>query len=122
MKTRLTELDLLADRLRKCYQFERNQLNRQFSRPGDYRVPQLWRGGGREKEGKSVFRQLALFCRNQGIDPVSYVQWCLHPAHVQLGHPPEPNQLLATRKMDAYRDSQPKLHLALKGSFGREGD
>ena len=120
MKANRSDLDALADRLRKCYQFERNQLARHFGRPDGYRVPQRCRPGGREKAGRTAFHQLALFCRKQGIDPVHYVQWCLGGDQVLLGSPPEPNQLLAPQKMADYRESQEKLRPHCLASLQRE--
>lgn len=120
MTTSRSDLDILADKLRKCYQFERNQLLRSHNRPDNYEVPEHWRGGGREKKGKSTFHQLALFCQKQEIDPIHYIQWCLHPAQVLLEKPPEPNQLLTLLKMNTYRESQPKRRKAQLEAFNRE--
>src|SRR4051794_15219629 len=103
MKRTDSDIDILADKLCKCYQYERNQLARCCNQRDNYRVPKLWLGGGREKKRKSVFHQLALFCRRQQIDPVRYLQWCLDIGQVLVAPPPEPNQLLAQKKMGAYR-------------------
>jgi hypothetical protein len=121
-KTTRSDSDILADTLRKCYQFERNQLARRLCRPDGYRVPKIWQSGSREKKGKSLFHKLALFCQRRKIDPIHYIQWCLHLNQVLLGGPPEPNQLLNPKKMTAYLESQHKLQQACLISLKLETD
>lgn len=49
MAVTYSELDILASKLRKCYQFERNCLSLRLNRPAHYRVPACWDGGSIEK-------------------------------------------------------------------------
>lgn len=102
------DLSHLADKLRKCYQVERNQLNRALLRDPGYRVPKDRRASGPEGKRDSVWKKLARFCQKRKIDPLRYVQWCLSVNQVLLGRPPEPNQLLAPSKMDEFVKSWPK--------------
>src|SRR4051812_10125282 len=109
MKTTPSDLNALADKLRRCYQFERNHLKRRYKEPDDYRVPALWGTGGREARKKdSLWHKLAKFCGNRKIDPIHYIQWCLGVGLGPYVPPPEPNQLLEVRRMEAYSADQEK--------------
>lgn len=108
MKHSKTKQNDLADKVRRCYQFERNQYLCQCERPANYRVPACWDADSTESREGSVWHKLAHFCRRRGVDPLRYVQWCLSMGQLLLGPPPEPNQLLSPRRMDAYEISRPK--------------
>src|SRR5262245_58197193 len=98
------DLDRLADRLRRCYQFERNRLHQLQRRDKAYRVPACWRAGGPEGPRESVWHRLARLCRKRDIDPIRYVQWCLSLDTVLLGWPPEPNQLQSPAWMARFQE------------------
>jgi hypothetical protein len=99
-----------ARKLRACYQLARN--NTEVALRGkNYRVPACWgldRGRGPEATRESVWHRLERYCRCRQIPPISYIHWCLSVDQVLLSRPPEPNQLLDPRRMEAYRASQPR--------------
>lgn len=122
MSTSHLDLNQLADRLRKCYQLERNRLTVNQKGEAGYRTPTTKRSGGPEGRGSSVWVKLARFCAKQKIDPIRYIQWSLSIDRVLLGQPPEPNQLLSPTTMNEYRRDQDKQRLHNSRRFNHEMD
>jgi hypothetical protein len=110
------QLSHLADRLRRCYQFERNNFEYKCGRPHDYRVPSCWDAGGPESREASIWHKLARFCQRRKIDPFRYVRWCLDMNQLGLNPPPEPNMLLSAERMDSYlaRQAMAKKHVRIR--------
>jgi hypothetical protein len=99
-----------ARRLRACYQFARRNTE-MLLRDRSYRVPaclDLDRVPGPEATRDSVWQKLERSCRRRQIPPVPYIHWRLSIDQVRLSRPPEPNQLLDPRRLEAYRASQPR--------------
>lgn len=104
---RRTSTDVLALKLSKCYQYERNCLTRARTRKdGHYRLPACWDIGSQanpESQMPSVWVKLARACRDRKIDPIHYIQWSMSMGRLKLTPPPEPNLLLRPRAFDDYK-------------------
>jgi hypothetical protein len=108
MSTPVDERDLLAQKLRRCYEYERDRAGRTLGR-GGFRLPPFWRedAGRGESRRPSVWHRLAVACGTSRIDPVRYVQWAVAVRQAGLGRPPEPTQLHDRARIAAFVADRP---------------
>jgi len=112
MATTFSREDVLAQRLRSCYQLERNIVAAHLQRRTGYRVPACWdipRKRANSMQRASVWHKLARFCDKQKFNPFQLIRWAVSVHRLGFDRPPEPNQLLNPSLMESFELDLPKM-------------
>jgi len=115
MKKTVSEADVLARKLARCYQYERDAVQLRLKHKGTYRLPSFWCDN-------HIWRRLISHAGDNKIDPLRYVRWALQPLQVYPDRFPEPNQLLSFAGMCAYREYLGTVREQIELSFHGEAE
>src|SRR5579871_2156824 len=91
MATTFSREDVLAQRLRSCYQLERNIVAAHLQRRTGYRVPACWdipRKRANSMQRASVWHKLARFCDKQKFNPFQLIRWAVSVHRLGFDRPP----------------------------------